>query len=67
MEYWNDLLRRSSFGYEGWNGIMGFYFILLQNITIHEINQSWNEKISDKLHYEVENELLKLIESLQRK
>jgi len=23
-----------------------YYFILLKNITIHEINQSWNEKIS---------------------
>ena len=25
---------------------MGFYFASLKNITIHEINQSWNEKIS---------------------
>ena len=24
LEYWNGLLRRSSFGYEGWNGIVGF-------------------------------------------
>jgi hypothetical protein len=23
LEYWNGLLRRSSFGYEGWIGIMG--------------------------------------------
>ncbi len=77
----------------------------MKNITIHDINQSWNEKISieylnylnfalgscgefhscyvsfkqagqisddeykklDKLHYKLENELLKLIESSQRK
>jgi len=38
---------------EQWN--VGLLFILLKNINIHEINQSWKEKISI------------LIESLQRK
>jgi len=91
---------------ECWNiGILGFYPTLLKKIIIHEINQSWNEKISiedldhlnfalgscgefhscyvgfkqagqisddeyeklNTLHYKVENKLLKLIKSLQRK
>jgi hypothetical protein len=32
---------------ERWNtGILGLYCIALKNIMIHEINQSWIEKIS---------------------
>jgi hypothetical protein len=32
---------------EGWNdGILGFFPTSLKNITIPEINPSWNEKIS---------------------
>ena len=92
MEWWND-------------GILGFHYIQLKNITFYEISISWNEKTSieylnhlnialgscgefhscyesfkqahqidgdeyeqlDQHHYKVENGLLKLIESLQRK
>jgi hypothetical protein len=34
MELWND-------------GKVDFYPTLLKNITIHEINQSWNKKIEE--------------------
>jgi len=51
--------------------------IWLKNNTVHGINKPWIEKTStedlkncerlDQLHYKVENALLKLIESLQKK